>query len=79
MSKTLGWVIKAVSWIAIYFVFSMLYDGEMPFGIYFLVVFLCVVVAGVVEYFVKKGEKKKNNDAESTGVQEQKDTPDKAE
>ena len=58
MSKTLGWIIKVISWIAIYFVFTMVYDGEMPFYIYLLVVFLCVVVAGVVNHFVKENKTK---------------------
>ncbi len=54
MSKGLGWVIKLVSWGAIYFIFSMSFGGDMPLWAYFIVVFLCVVVQGIVERFVKK-------------------------
>ena len=58
MSNKLGWVIKIVAWFAIYFTFSMAYDGDMPFWIYFLVVFLCFMVNSIVNHFVKdKGGK----------------------
>lgn len=58
MSKTLGWVIKLVSWFIIYFTFSMIYDGDMPFWIYFIVVVLCIAVMRVVDHYVKPQEKK---------------------
>lgn len=56
MSKGLGWVIKLVSWGAIYFIFSMSFGGDMPFWAYILVVLLCIVIMGVVDHFVKRDE-----------------------
>ena len=54
MSKGVGWVVKLISWFAIYFIFSMSFGGDMPFWAYFIVVFLCVVVQGIVKHFVEK-------------------------
>ena len=56
MSKGLGWTIKLVSWFAIYFIASMCSDGNMSFGTYVLVIFLCALSNGVVGHFVKPDE-----------------------
>ena len=73
MSKKLGWVIKLVSWFTIYFIFSMSFDGDMPLWAYFIVVFLCVVVQGVVERFVKPDNADEDASAEAPASDEKKD------
>lgn len=70
MSKGLGWAVKLISWFAIYLIISMLFDGDMPFWAYFLVVFLCISVQGVVNNYVKEeisedDEKKDNKKKDS--------------
>lgn len=63
MSKKLGWTIKILSWGLIYFVFSMSFNGSMPLWAYFIVVFLCIFVEGIVDRRIKKDETEDESEA----------------